>query len=237
MPNTLAIIPARGGSSRVSRKNLEEVAGKPLVVHAVEDVRSAGLVDRGIVSTDDQEIAAVASDAGGDVPFTRPSEHATDTASASAVVSHALDWFLERDDEFDVVCLVQPTSPLRTPADVDGSLERLATTGADSVVSVSEYVTPPQWAVESRRGGYLSEFFDFGALWSDRTARSQDLASLRHPNGAVFAATTEAWREHESFYTPRTVGYEMPPERSFDVDEPWELDLVRALASESSGGV
>ncbi|ELY33796.1 acylneuraminate cytidylyltransferase [Natrialba magadii ATCC 43099] len=75
----------------------------------------------------------------------------------------------------------------------------------------------------------MYEFFDFETLWTDEPDRSQDIPELYHPNGAVFVTSIEAWRKHESFYTPHTVGYEMPPERSFDVDEPWELKLVRSL--------
>lgn len=229
MTETVAIIPARGGSQRIPGKNLERVDGKPLVAHAVEDVVAAARVDRAVVSTDDEEIATVAREHGGEVPFIRPESIATDDAPVAAAVTHALDWLADVGDEFDVVSLVQPTSPLREPRDIDGALERLASSGADSVVSVSEYVTPPQWAVTTDERGYLSEYFDDGALWGDSPERSQELVPLTHPNGAVFAATTEAWRTHETFYTPSAVGYEMPPERSFDVDEPWELDLVRSI--------
>lgn len=226
---TLAVIPARGGSTRVPEKNLQDVGGRPLVAHAIAHAEAAGHVDRAIVSTDDEEIARVARDYGGDVPFKRPPELATNTAPVSGTITHALDWAESSDGPYDSVCVLQVTCPLREPADVDGALTRLAEADAMSVVSVSEYVTPPQWAVRTDEEGYLADAFEIGELWTDEPKRSQDLDGLRHPNGAVFAVTTGAWRTHESFYTPRTVGYEMPPERSFDVDEPWELELVRTL--------
>ena len=226
---TLAVIPARGGSKRVPEKNLRDVGGRPLVAHAIAHAEAAVHVDRAVVSTDDEELARVAREHGGDVPFKRPPELATDTAPVAGTITHALDWAESSDGPYDTVCVLQVTCPLRTPVDVDGALTRLAESDAMSVVSVSEYVTPPQWAVTTDEEGYLADAFGVGELWTDEPKRSQDLTDLRHPNGAVFAVTTGAWRTHESFYTPRTVGYEMPPERSFDVDEPWELELVRAL--------
>ena len=225
----LAVIPARGGSKRIPRKNLRRLGDKPLIARTVEHAKRASAVDAHVVSTDDDEIARVAHEHGGNVPFERPASLATDQAPTNAVVSHALDWYADRDRQFDVVCLLQVTSPFRTPADVDSALARLQETDADSVVSVSPYRVPPQWAVTEGVDGYLSEAFDTGALWTSDTARSQDLTGLSHPNGAIFAAPVGAWRTHETFYTPRTVSYEMPPERGLDIDEPWELDLARAL--------
>lgn len=226
--STLAIIPARGGSKRIPRKNLREVDGKPLIAHTIEHAKNAGRLDRAIISSDDEEIIQVAEEHGGDVPFKRPAELATDTAALAETVTHALDWVDQEGEEYDHICALQVTCPLRTSDDIDAVLRRLEETKADSAVSISEYVTPPQWAVADD-DDYLYEFFDYGMLWAEGSTRSQDIPTLRHPNGAVFAATTEAWRTHETFYTPKTAGYEMPPERSFDIDDPWELELIRNL--------
>lgn len=214
---------------RIELKNLRTVGGKPLVAHAVDHATAARRVDRTIVSTDNEDIATLAREYGGDVPFERPPSLATDTTPVSSVITHALDWLADHGESFDVISLVQPTCPLRRPEDVDGALEKLVTSDGSSVISVSEYVTSPQWALTENDEGFLKEYFDHGVLWRDDPERSQDLPEVHHPNGAVFAATTDVWRTHESFYTPETVGYEMPPMRSFDVDEPWELELVRAL--------
>lgn len=228
--SVLGVIPARGGSRRVPRKNLREVGGKSLIGHAVEQAERATTLDEAVVSTEDEEIKRTAREYGGNVPFDRPPELATDTATSTAVIEHALSWFEdERDRTFDVVAMIQVTTPLRTVADVDGAIERLLETDATSVASVSEYWTPPVWAVHEQ-DGYLRQFFDGDYLWTDDDApRSQDVPTLYHPNGAVFAARTAAFRRAEGFYTERTVGYEMPPERSIDVDEPFDLRLVRAL--------
>ena len=226
---TLAIIPARGGSKRIPRKNLREVADLPLIAHTIQQARDTEEIDRAIVSTDNQEIAEVAAEYGGDVPFERPPELATDTATLAETVTHALDWATGEGITYDRICVLQVTSPLRTTKDIGGTLSRLAESGADSCVSISKYITPPQWSVTRDESGFLEEFFDYDLLWAEEPSRSQDIPELYHPNGAVFTATTEAWKGHESFYTPQTVGYQMPPERSFDIDEPWELELVRTL--------
>lgn len=229
---TLAIIPARGGSKRVPRKNVRDVGGKPMIAHAIEDATESEHVDKTVVSTDDDEIARVAREYGGETPFERPPELATDTASLSGVVTHAIESATELYGEFDAVCVAQVTSPLRAPADIDGTIERLLQTDADSAISTSQFITPPHWAVVTDEEGFLEEYFESASLWTDSPARSQDIEALQHPNGAVYAATLDAWRQYESFYTPRTVGYEMPPERSFDVDEPWELEVVRRLVEQ-----
>lgn len=224
----LAIIPARGGSTRIKDKNLKKVEGKPLIAHAVEDALEAQTVDESIVTTDDRRIASVAKEYGGFVPFLRPDELATDDAPIAPTVTHALDWYAGRGSSFDIICLIDPTAPLRTPRDVDGAINTMVTTKSKSVISVAEFIDPPQWAVVEDDDGFLQEHFDFGALWGS-SKRTQELRRFKRVNGAVFGATSTAWRKHESFYTNRTMGYEMPPERSFTIDEPWELELVRKL--------
>lgn len=233
----LAVIPARGGSKRIPRKNVKPVGGKPLIAHAIADAESAETVDRAIVSTDDETIAETARDHGGTVPFMRPAALAGDESPTGPVLTHALDWFEKRGESFDVVCCLQPTSPLRRAEDVDRALRKLDATDAQSVVSISPYHDPPQWAVREDDQGFLEEVFDPPVLWGENDVRSQDLPTLRHPNGAVLAASVRVWQTHESFYTPATVGYEMPPERSFDVDEPWELPVVDALLRTESGNL
>jgi len=226
---TVAIIPARGGSKRVPEKNIKRVAGKPLIAHAIDHAEQATSVDRAIVSTDDEEIADIATQHGGEVPFIRPPELATDTAATADVITHAVEWATEQSEPVDIICLLQTTSPLRKPNDIDNAVACLGASEAESVVSISEYANPPHWAVHESEEGYLREFFETSSLWGEKPDRSQDLPDLFYPNGAIFAATTEAWHKHKSFYTSETVGYKMPPERSFDIDEPWELELIRSI--------
>lgn len=226
-PEILAVIPARGGSKRVSRKNVREVGGKPLIAHAIEHAIESKLITESVVSTDDEEIKATAREHGGSVPFDRPESLATDKAETAPVVTHAINWYEDRGETFDVVCLLQVTSPLRRPKDIDDALAALEESGARSVISTTNYADPPHWAVTTDEDGYLTKYFK-----QDRgngATRSQDLPTLQHANGAVFAATMSSWRETSEFFTDQTVEYRMPPRRSIDIDEPWELDLARCL--------
>lgn len=230
MLDVFAVIPARGGSTRVPRKNLKTVGGKPLIAHTIEQAHEAETIDRTIISTDDDEVAAVADRHGGEVPFERPQELATDDASSLDVIEHALDWIEQTEREPQVIAMLQVTTPLRTVADIDLAIQKLRdSASAQSVVSVSGFMTPPLWSVKKNEDGFLTACFEPDVLWKDNIPRSQDLPNIKHPNGAVFAATVDAFNKHDSFYTNRTLEYEMPPERSIDIDEPFELEIARAL--------
>jgi CMP-N,N'-diacetyllegionaminic acid synthase len=231
----LGVIPARGGSSRVKRKNIREVGGKPLIAHTIKHAESSTTLTETVVSTDDEEIAAVAREHGGKVPFMRPAELATDTASSASVVSHALDWFSDRGKEFDIICLLQPTSPLRLPTDIDQSMDTLQESGGKTLLSVNEFTEPPQYALHRSESGYLEEHFNPKLLFSESYIREQDLSELLYPNGAIFASTVDFWRTSETFYSDKTEAYRMPPERALQIDEEWELELVDAYMRKKSG--
>jgi len=224
--DVLGLIPARGGSKRVERKNIREVGGKPLIAHTIEQAEKSTVLTKTVVSTDDEEIATVARDFGGNTPFLRPDELATDTASSASVVTHALDWFEERSEQFDVICLLQPTSPLRTATDIEESIERLTESDAHTLLSVSEFTEPPQYALRRTEFGYLEEGFEPKLLFSESYVREQDLDDLLYPNGAIFASSVDFWRRAQTFYSEKTAAYQMPPERSLQIDEEWELELV-----------
>ena len=225
----LGVIPARGGSKRVPNKNIREVGEKPLIAHTIEQTDESEMLNRTVVSTEDDEIREVAESHGGDVPFERPEELGTDTATSDDVIMHALNWFDDRNVTFDVVAMIQTTTPFRTSGDIDGALRELVKSDADSVISISEFEVPPVWAVTENGEGYLRSYFEEGYLWTDEIPRSQDTPTLYYPNGAVFAARVDKFREQESFYTESTLGYEMPRSRSLDIDEPYDLEMAQAL--------
>jgi CMP-N-acetylneuraminic acid synthetase len=222
------------GSSRIPEKNIQSVGGKPLIAHTIDQCSGSGYLDETVVSTDDEAIKRVAEEHGGTVPFLRPAELATDDVPAHLCISHALDWYRSRGESFDIVCMIPVTCPLRSATDIDGAIELLSSSDAESVIGVSEYTTPPQWAVATDERGYLYEYYEPGQLWPDDAPRSQDVKKLLHPNGAIFVTSVSTWEEYESFYTDQTAGYELPPRRGIDIDEPWELELVRALVSADS---
>jgi CMP-N-acetylneuraminic acid synthetase len=222
---TLGVIPARGGSKRVPNKNIREVGEKPLIAHTIQQAEEAESLDHFAVSTEDEEIRAAAEEWGANVPFERPEELATDTATSDEVVFHALEWFRSAGWSFDYVCLLPVTTPFRSVDDINSALRKLRKSDADTIVSVCEYDIPPFWSVDIV-DGRIEPHFEQNP-WKE--TQSQEYPDLLRPNGALFAASTSQFMETKSFYTDNTAGYKMPRKRSLDIDEPFDLELARAL--------
>jgi len=218
----LFLIPARGGSKGLPGKNLALVGGIPLVGRAVRVARqvAAGLPgSRVVCSTDDPAIAEAAQEWGAEVPFVRPDDLATDDARSLDVVRHALRAL---DEEFEVVVLLQPTSPLTEPKDILGSLELFRMTG-EPVVSVCRAEHPGEWHRRMDLAGRLSAVLPISSA-----ERRQKVAPTYRPNGAVYVASPAQVRG-EGFWTAETRGFIMPTERSVDVDTAADLEVARAL--------
>lgn len=219
--SVLALVPARGGSAGLPRKNLREVGGRTLLARAIEAGQRAATVDRVVLSSDDAEIIQAAILAGCDVPFLRPAGLANDEARSIDVVRHALKALPEG---YDLVVLLQPTSPLRSAEDVEAALELCVRHGAPACVSLCAADKPPFWMhgldKRLRLQPILPEL--------QHTARRQDLPQAFAVNGAVYVACTDWIRARDSFIGPETIGYVMPRERSIDIDD--ELDLIIAEA-------
>jgi len=203
------------------------------LAHTIKQAEAAEVVDRAIVSTDDEEFAEIAREWGGDVPFKRPSELATDTATADESVRHAVRELRNRGESYDVVCMLLVTTPFREPDDIDAAIKKLIAEGAQSIVSTVSFDHPPMYAVDADEEGYLYPYFGDKYLWG--ITRSQEYPDLRRPNGVIFAATVDALEEHENFYTDQTLEYEMPQSRSLDVDEPHDLEIARAIVQYQGG--
>ena len=208
---TFALIPARGGSKGIPRKNIREIAGKPLIAWTIEAARAAAGIDAVVVSTEDAEIAAVAREWGAQVPFIRPPELAADETPGIDPVLHAIGEL----PAYDAVLLLQATSPLRTTADIDGILSLAAESGAPAVVSVCEPEDHPNWMYRLAAGSRLEPL-----LPAPAAARRQDLPPVYALNGAMYFARTAWLRETRGFLTDETCGYPMPAERSVDIDTP-----------------
>jgi CMP-N-acetylneuraminic acid synthetase len=228
--DVLGVIPVRSGSKRVPDKNIRELGGKPLLAHTIEQAASSSVLDRCLISTDDEEIAAIAREHDGDVPFLRPDSLATDTASSTDVVAHALEWVNEQGHEPSIVVLLQVTTPFRMSADIDQAIKKLQQSPeAMSLVAVTEYRAPPEWAFEIDCDGRLQSRFSEYDMWDGGPSRSQETTTLYHPNGAVFAARVEPFLENPELYKHPTISHKMPAERSLDIDDPYDLELARAL--------
>jgi CMP-N,N'-diacetyllegionaminic acid synthase len=220
---TLALIPARGGSKGIPRKNIKQIAGKPLIAWTIEAALRSSLLDIVVVSTDDPEIAEVARQAGAQVPFIRPSILAQDDTPGIDAVLHALDQL----PQYDSVLLLQPTSPLRTTEDIDACLHLAFERNAQSVVSVSEPETHPYWTYRLTKSQTLEPMIDAVPV-----ARRQDLPTVMALNGAMYFADVKWLRSSGGFMGPETLAYVMTRERSIDLDTALDWKLAELLLKE-----
>jgi CMP-N,N'-diacetyllegionaminic acid synthase len=226
--STLALVPARGGSKSIPRKNLAPLAGKPLIAWTIQAAMECRAPLRVVVSTDDEDIAREAVRWGAEVPFLRPAQLAEDRTPTMPVVSHALHELGALDGYAPQrILLLQPTSPLRTADDVDAAIALAEQHDGADVVSVTPATQHPHLMKRITADGLLVD-----AVPHEAVERRQDLEQLYVLNGAIYVSTTETVLGKESLYADRTVGYVMPPERSIDVDEPWDLHLCELILRE-----
>lgn len=210
--SVLAVITARGGSKGLPRKNLSPFRGAPLIAWTIRAAQGASSIDRLILSSDDAEIIETARSLGCEAPFQRAPDLASDTAASIDVLLDAAD----RVPGYDIIVLLQPTSPLRTAEDIEATLAMMVDTGAPGAVSVSEAPCHPYLIFQRDRSGRLSPFVEKPA---DTGWRRQDLPPAWRVNGAVYAADL-AWlrTEHTLCKAGETAAFEMPVERSIDID-------------------
>ncbi len=221
----LFVIPARGGSKGIPRKNIRPLAGKPLIHYSIEVARALTDDSRIIVSTDDDEIAATAELTGLKVGYRRPAELATDTAGSREVILDAMDEATRRGVDYDCVVLLQPTSPLRTVADVEGCL-RLYTPSADMVVSVVEAACNPYYDCfeTDPSTGMLHVSKGDGLI-----TRRQDAPKAWQYNGAVYVINPDSIRRLPLGAMPRRIPYEMPRSRSVDLDSLLDWTIAETI--------
>lgn len=226
---TLALIPARGGSKGLPRKNVLDVAGKPLIAWTIEAALAARHVDAVVVTTDDPEIAEVSLAHGAEVPFMRPAEFALDTSPSIDAVLHALDALAADGRTFDYLALLEPTSPLRTPGDIDRAIEMLVAheAEADAVVSVGEVHMEHPSIVKRIVDGRLEPYVPQGT----RVTRRQDLDRAYFPYGVVYLSKVSSLRETKSFYPVRTMPMLIERWQNYEIDDIYDLLCVDAILS------
>lgn len=215
---TLGLIPARGGSKGIPRKNVLPIAGKPLIAWTIEAALAAKSIDSVVVTTDNAEIAEVAVRHGADIPFLRPAELAQDETPGIDPVLHAIAAL----PGYDRVVLLQPTSPLRSTDDIEAAIGMAA--DGPAVVGVTE-APHANWIFAMDCSGLL----DIGAA---PPARRQDVAKRYVLNGAIYVSDCDALRSSHSFLGPNTAGYVMPADRSVDIDGPLDWKLAELLLRE-----
>lgn len=231
MGEVISLITARGGSKSMPRKNILPLAGKPLIAWTIEAARSSRFLSRVLVSTDDPEIAEVAAGWGAEIPFMRPAELAGDTTPHVLVVEHAIRWLEEAEGSRpEYVLMLQPTSPLRTAEDIDGVITFAREREAIAVVSVSPMDRHPYLSKRILADGTLAEFVTSDIAY----LRRQDLPPAYALNGALYLNRSDSLLRDHTFVPPGALGYVMPPERSLDVDTPWDFHLVEMILQDRS---
>lgn len=214
----LAVIPARGGSKRIPRKNIKLFCGKPMIAWSIEAALQSGCFDQVVVSTDDAEIAEVARQCGAQVPFMRPAELSDDHTGTIAVIAHAVDWLTEQGQAPEQVCCIYATAPFVSPDDLQRGLALLTETGSDYAFSVTSYAFPIQRAIRINESGRVEMFNP-----EHFNTRSQDLEETYHDAGQFYWGRADAWQQGRMIFSPAAVPVLLPRHRVQDIDtsEDW----------------
>lgn len=220
----LGLIPARGGSKGIPGKHLRLLSGKPLLCYTAEAALAARRLDSVLLSTDDEGIAALGRSFRLRVPFLRPPELARDETPMFPVVRHALAWLHDRGENYDVVCLLQPTSPLRPAGLIDACLERFLASAADSLVTVLPipFRHHPRWAYLCDQAGFLHP----AGGDAEPVPRRQELAPAFHREGSLYLTRVEVMERYGNLYGRKILAHVVDPARSINLDE--EADWRRA---------
>lgn len=228
----VGIITARGGSKSIPRKNIVDLAGKPLIAWTIEAALNSKLLGSVIVSTDDSEIAKIAQKYGAEVPFIRPADLARDDSPHLDVVLHAVNWLADnRKLVPEYVMTLQPTSPLRSTFDIDAAIEITKTKTISAVVSVCEARPHPLLSKRIREDGTLADFVHSHLQY----LRRQDLLPAYVLNGAIYLNRTDSIFKYRTLLPQDTYAYIMPTERSLDIDAPWDIYLADLILRDRFG--
>lgn len=230
--NILAIIPARGGSKGLPKKNILKLIDKPLIAYTIEEAKKSKYINRIMVSTEDDEIAKISLKYGAEVPFMRPSELAQDTSSTNSVIINVLEEFKTRENyEPDIICVLQCTSPLRKFEDIDGTIEKMLKNNSEGSVSISEARSNPYWTNILDTNERLKYFVEEGK----KIKRRQDLPKIYEINGAVYVIKREAFLKYKNIEAEDVSAYLMDEENSLDIDNIIDFKLAEVVLREQLG--
>lgn len=232
--SSIAIITARGGSKRIPRKNIKEFCGKPILLYSLEAALNSGRFDEVMVSTDDEEIANLAKQAGAAVPFLRSEKTSGDFATTADVIEEVLNEYSKQGKDFDTACILYPTAPFVTSDKLKNAMDLLIDDRADSVIPVVQFSFPPQRAFVNRDGKIQFANKDFAKT------RSQDLEPMFHDCGQFVCFKTEVFLKKRTLVTDNTRGIVCPESEVQDIDtfEDWILaELKYKLMREKNDGI
>ena len=221
----LAVIPARGGSKRIPRKNIKPFCGKPMIAWSIEVAKASGLFERVVVSTDDSEIADVALQWGADVPFMRPEELANDYVGATAVVAHATEWARTTGLDVEAVCCLMATAPFVQQSDLELGWSTFSGGDWDYVFSASDFAAPIFRAFHETKEGGVEMFFP-----EHFNTRSQDLPLALHDAAQFYWGKPAAWLEGRRVFASSSTAILIPRWRVQDIDTPEDWERAELLA-------
>jgi len=224
----LAIIPARGGSKRLPRKNVLNLVGKPLIAWTIEAGLKSEYIDEVMVTTDDDEIIKISEKFGAKVPFKRPDKLSNDTATRPEVIKHALGYYKDKlKKDFDYIVYLQPTSPLRNENHIDNAIEFMFNKNAEAVVSVCEVEHPIHWSGTLPENKEMSQFLSEVAIQS----RSQDLPISYRLNGAIYICNVKKFLTEGCLFLKENIyAFEMTQDISIDIDTKTDFICAQALS-------
>lgn len=224
----LAIIPARGGSKRIPRKNIKAFCGKPMIAYSIEAAQKSGCFDKIVVSTDDEEIAAYAQSLGADVPFMRPKELSDDHTATIPVIAHAITASVENLSQIEAVCCIYATAPFVQPTYIQEAYQKLLTCKAAYCFSATSFPFPIQRAIRMTKDDRVEMFSP-----EHFNTRSQDLEEAYHDAGQFYWGTPEAWLEGKIIFAPHSTAVLLPRHLVQDIDTPEDWTraefMMRAL--------
>ena len=222
----LVLIPARGGSKGLPNKNIMNLSGKPMIKWTIDEAKKLEWIDKIVVSTDSKKIIDECKEPFIDIPFVRPSSLSTDTASSIDVVLHALNWLENKNLYFDIIILLEPTSPLREAIDVETALQLMFREKAKSVVGVSKVKSShPEFMYEKKENNYIVPYNKIKSSQS----RRQDVDMLYYLEGSIYASFVDDFKKNKTFYHKNTIGYEVSKIKSFEIDDFEDFVIVEAL--------
>lgn len=231
----VAIIPARGGSKRIPRKNIREFCGKPMIAWSIEAALESGCFDRVIVSTDDETIAEVARQFGAETPFSRPAALSDDFTGTLPVIRHAVEWLIQSGISINYACCLYATAPFVSAESIREGHRKLLESGCNFALTVTSFAFPIQRALKINEGGRLEMFHP-----EEFATRSQDLEEAWHDAGQFYWGTVGAWLQERVIFSPDSVAVPVSRFRAQDIDTPedWETAeyLFQALKAREAHG-
>lgn len=222
----IAIIPARGGSKGLPRKNILELCGKPLIAWTIECALGSRYIDKVVVSTENQEIAEISKKYGAQV-VERPEEFARDNSPTIDAIMHVINWFEDKGLYFDIIVLLEPTSPLRKENDLDNAIELFIENveRADSLVSVGEVHMENPHITKKIENSYVKPLIEIGKNVHQR----QQLPKVYFPYGVIYLARTIALKKNKTFYIERTIPYFIERWQNYEIDDIYDFICIEAI--------